>query len=305
MSITSLSQHTFAAEATQTASSNPALAIARQKARYSRAYVPPPGLCRSRLDTSAATQPQQTQGASQQYTHDGVHSQLNTRTAAQPCGAKDAAQARATTAGSSGNPPRSSSAPSTGEWLQLFGSMQERQLACWRQLTQTQHQLTFELQGIRADVRSIAEKLAETNALLAQNVATLAAKAQPTATPASPRKRPRELRSNDTRADAERSPFPQQQQMTRPRSSLHPLRGDNDDGVDDGRVGPAQRRMTVHSVRLIGGSATSTQAIPHGDPAGNESDPTPADAAFPHVSSNDIDDKMSEAADSEADLFLL
>ncbi|KPI83583.1 hypothetical protein ABL78_7386 [Leptomonas seymouri] len=269
----------------QTVASNPAMTIAQQKARYARAYVPPLELRQSQLDNPTQAHTYQTQGAEQQLAYPGVPSQFATCSAAQPC-EKAVVQARATTRRHPVDQFTSSTVQPTGEWLQLQLSMQERQLACWKQLAQTQQQLTFELQGLREEVRRIRETLVERKTLT------------------SPHKRPRGQCGDDSRADAMSRPLPRSPQKAESRTPSHPPRQDSEN--DEGKAGNMQRLMTVRGVRLTGGStATSTQAFLLNDPMSGERYPADADAAFPRVRSGEVDENTSDAADSEADLFLL
>lgn len=238
--------------------SNPAATIARHKARYARAYVPPLALRQSQLSTPADTQARESQWLSQKKPRPNSSSQPPASAAPFAVSQQRAQEA-----------PRPS-----GEWQLLVLSLQERQLECWRHLTD-------ELQGLREEVRCIRTQLTERGGG--------GAAIQPAASSAPPLLKRQRSPHNDASPAASRN-----ENLVRKGSAC-----------DDGKGGGPRHRMTVHSVRLIGGSATSTQAFAHDERASQEGGDGHAGAALPPASNEAADDGASADADSEADLFLL
>jgi hypothetical protein len=279
-----------------TACNNPAAIIARQKARYSRGYVPPPALCQSQLAIVTETRTQQMCSSSQpqQYTYPGVSAQTAIQSHAKPNTKKASFQQSPTvTATVAGCVP---TVQPSEELLHLLLTTQKRHLSYLQQLTEMQQQLVFELQGISEGVRCMRAKLMERGTHVPPPQASAAAAAEvshvesalaPTAssvTAASPLKRHRGQRDDTSCRGSTSKPSPREH-------SPHPA--------------SSPWLMTVHPVRLIGGSTTSTQALPHDEPAGEGRDSPHVNAAPPSLSRTGQKDSASDAADSEADLFLL
>lgn len=265
----------------RTAANSPTAIIARQKARYARAYVAPLALRQSQLRTTAAalteTETQATRGASQQtHIFPALLSQPNTSSAPLLGGRSNASRCQSQS--------QRATQP-LADWPQLLCTTQERQLAQWKQLTQTQQQLIFEVHGLCEEVRCIRQSLAENLTLLSQKVAAASVTAK------------------DAHVDAASSSVHKRHRAQHTESGSRP----DKEGRQVKGCTSSRRLMTVHSIRLIGSSTTSTQAFPpeEANPAAESTDAAQAEVAHSQTGNAAPYNNASDAADSEADLFLL
>ncbi|KAG5504361.1 hypothetical protein JKF63_04810 [Porcisia hertigi] len=148
----------------------PAIAtVARQKARYARfSYAPPPALRRSHLHLSTTVNTSDTLGGTQHsdearrvvgpLVQQSQPSQYDTEDSRTAAGAGSTTR----TAGRWNPalhplPPLPPSLPHQRgsppfEWCQTLVALQERQLLCWQQLTETQQLLTHHVERLREDL---------------------------------------------------------------------------------------------------------------------------------------------------------
>lgn len=279
----------------------PVAAVARQKARYARAYVPPPALQRSRLPPSPLLAPAPGSASAQDAVHrgnDGRHAFTQPPSLSQSVpqfasgvhgrelrGPVTQAAFPATRAG---HVAATTAAPPPAEWCQAMLALQERQLQCWQQLVDTQQLLAHHVHRLHDEVRQVREVLAEKRG-----------HRSPSASQKRTRGEGAEVVAAASGPHAAATAVAPPALPTASTAVPHP------------------RLLPVHGIRLLGESRTSTPAVPadglspppdthkpcerkggEGEDVGGRGEAESAAAAAYAPSSGD-------AADSEADIFLL
>ncbi|CAG9574166.1 conserved hypothetical protein [Leishmania major strain Friedlin] len=289
------------------ASINPAMAtVAQQKARYARGpYVPPPALRRSRLHLGPTADTSGVLGGTQ-HIYEGRRALTQPATWSLPL--QSASAQRRTPAGAGPTtraavngdttlhplpppPPSLHPVPSPPtEWCQALVALQERQLLCWQQLIETQQLMTHHVGRLQEELQYVREVLKHG---LGKHSTTEAVVASAT----DPRKRSRSEGHDHFEAAI----------VTKSAAA-----------VPTASAATSQRNMTVHAVRLLGESTTSTPAVVQ-DAAACRGVAQPAEVAQRFSSRPSAERKegsgggsgaahsksTADAADSEADIFML
>nr|CAJ2473654.1 unnamed protein product [Leishmania braziliensis] len=292
--------------ATSVASINPALmTVAQQKARYARlSYAPPTALRHSRLHLGSTVDRGGVLGGTQHVnecpralTHPATWSQPSTSTPAQHHTTPSAGSATRAAVNRDTilhpllpPPPLHQLAPPPSEWCQALVVLQERQLLCWQQLTETQQLMTHHVEQLQEEVRRVHEVLTHR---LGKHPRTNAVN---TKAP-NPDKRSR----LDDNGRCEAAAFPKSAAAVRTASAA-----------------TSQRSISVHAVRLLGESTTSTPALPQDAPTCRTVDqPRELTERLPSRQPADLREgnggdgsaahsqSTADAADSEADIFML
>ncbi|KAG5504739.1 hypothetical protein GH5_05366 [Leishmania sp. Ghana 2012 LV757] len=297
-------QHARTTEASG-ASINPAMvAVAQQKARYARfSYATPPALRHSSLRLSSTTntsgvldRTQRVDKAHHALTQPAAWSQplpsacAQHRTTADARSTTRAAANQSTTLYPPPPPPLYELIPPPSEWLQALVSLQERQLLCWQQLTETQQLMTHHVERLQEEVRCVHEVLAHALGKHSRTEVVVACAANPVK-----RSRP----DGNDRCEA-----------ATPTKSVAALPSDN--------TAATQRNMSAHRARLLGESTASTPAVMQDAPAyGDVCRPAALAQRLPSRSTAEPKESnggeggaahsqsTAGAADSEADIFML
>ncbi|AYU78928.1 hypothetical protein, conserved [Leishmania donovani] len=289
------------------ASINPAMAaVAQQKARYARCpYVPPPALRRSRLHLGPTAGTSGALGGTK-HIDEGRRALTQPATWSLPL-QSDSAQRRAPAG--AGPTPRSAVngdttfhplpplrpslhpiPPPPTEWCQALVALQERQLLCWQQLIEAQQLMTHHVGRLQEELQYVREVLKHGLGKHSTTEAVIASAADP-------RKRSRSEGHDSFKA------------ATVTKSAA---------AVPTASAATSQRNMSVHVVRLLGESTTSTPAVVQ-DAVVCRDVARPAEVAQRLPSRPSAEPKegngggggaahsqgTADAADSEADIFML